>query len=156
MYENYLSHYGIIGMKWGQRRLARGIDRAKARGDYNKATKLKKRLEEEKSIEKMSTSDKLLLSREGVLANQRLIAKGLGKAHRLIKLHGIAAATEFTSEYLANRLQPKNTLDIDMKTGIISGSKTGAIMSMGIETIRMVVSARARARDYMYTKVGQD
>ena len=54
MYENYLVHYGVIGMKWGQRRLTRRINRAKARGDKAKVAKLKNRLAEEKTIEKMN------------------------------------------------------------------------------------------------------
>ena len=153
MYENYLAHYGVIGMKWGQRRLTRRINRAKARGDKTKVAKLKNRLAEEKTIEKMDFSDKFLLSREGVLANQRLIAKGQPKARRLIKLHGMALVTEFTADYVAGRLKPKAGLDIDMTTGKISVNKTNYAISLGIEAAKMAVTGRAR--DFMYSKVGR-
>ena len=46
----YLCHYGIIGMKWGQRRLQKKIANAKAIGDRDKVKKLKERYDQNESI----------------------------------------------------------------------------------------------------------
>ena len=94
---NYLIHYGVIGMKWGQRRLKNRIANAKSIGDKEKVKKLKKRYDENEEINKMKVSDKIFLSREGTLANQRLIAKGQSKVSRLMTLHGINSISSITS-----------------------------------------------------------
>lgn len=154
MYENYLAHYGVIGMKWGQRRLTRRINRAKARGDKTKIAKLKNRLAEEKTIEKMDFSDKFLLSRQGVLANQRLIAKGQSQLRRLLKLHGMALAVSFTADYVGNRLKPEiKSMPISFQNGKMKiDPKIG--IGVGIEAAKVVLTGQAR--DFMYRKVGRD
>lgn len=93
-----LKHYGIIGMHWGIRRLEKKIFKAEKKHDTIKVSKLKKRLIEEKQIDKLKTGDKFNLSREGVLANMRLMAKGESRTKRLLKLHALGIGIRYIGQ----------------------------------------------------------
>lgn len=150
MYENYLAHYGVIGMKWGQRRLQNKIRNAKSIGDKEKVKKYQKRFDENESIRKMKTSDKLFLSREGVLANQRLIAKGQSKVARLITLHGISGLTFTVSG------QVSNAVTAPMLKNIQEGKHTVANI-IGAYGINAATTLGAmKVRDKVYKEIGKD
>ena len=102
----------------------------------------------------MKTSDKLLLSRQGVLANQRLISKGQSQVHRLLKLHGLAVATDFKAGYLAKRIKPNKILDIDVNSGQVFIKKEALAMTVGTKIIKNILTKSSK--DYMYSKIGQN
>lgn len=146
---NYLAHYGVIGMRWGQRRLQNRIANAKSIGNKEKAKKLKKRFDENESIRKMKTSDKIFLSREGVLANQRLIAKGQSKVARLITLHGISSLTFGVSG------QVSNAITSPMIKNIEKGKHQTATILAAYAANTATTIAAMKVRDRVYKELGK-
>lgn len=143
----YLCHYGIIGMKWGQRRLDKKIENALSIGNFEKVSKLSKRYNENESIRKMKTSDKIFLSREGVLANQRLITRGQSQISRMMTLHGInLAASTLTEMAVGPAAAP-------FQKGIAEGKNmvANSLGSIGVGVLGSVIGGRAR--DYAYKQI---
>ena len=152
MYEessNYLKHYGVLGMRWGQRMLQNRITNAKSIGNKEKAKKLQKRFDENKSIRKMKTSDKIFLSREGVLANQRLIAKGQSKVARLVTLHGISTLTFGVSGQISNAITGPMLKQIEKG----KHQTANIIAAYGINAATTV--GAMKVRDKVYKELGK-
>ena len=150
MYANnseYLCHYGIVGMKWGQRRLQKRIANAKAIGNTDKVKKLKERYDQNESMKNMKTSDKLFLSREGVLANQRLLAKGQSKLSRMMTLHGMNILASTLTDMIAG------PASAPFKKGIMEGKNVVAnsLGSISVGAISIVLGGKAR--DYAYKQL---
>lgn len=147
-----LTHYGMIGMKWGIKRLEKRIVKSKRAGDKEKTAVLKNRLGQQKQIQKMAVSDKIFLSREGTLANARLIAKGESKVTRLLKLHGINMVSNATSSHISKtingEIQRSSILD-NLPMGKQVAAKT--IASIGTSVI--VGNGVGAVRDSIYKKM---
>lgn len=103
--EEYLAHYGVLGMKWGIRRLEKKVSRAKASGNTKRVNKLNKRLAEQKQIQKLELHNKLFLTRAATLANIRMMIDGKSTAERLIKLHGINYVTNIGVMQVSGQIQ---------------------------------------------------
>lgn len=143
----YLCHYGIVGMKWGQRRLQKRIANAKAIGNTDKVKKLKERYDQNESITKMNVSDKLFLSREGVLANQRLMKRGESKVNRMIQLHGTSVAVGMITD------AGSKVMESPFKAGLAEG-KHQVANSLGVIGANVIASfLGAKARDAIYKKI---
>lgn len=145
--ENYLIHYGIIGMRWGQRRLQNRIANARSRGNKEKVKKLQKRFDENQEIRKMKISDKIFLSRQGVLANKRLIDKGQSKVSRLLELHGVNAISTSLGSAVTN------AATTPFQRGIMNGEHMVGNSLAKIGTMVIGSIATATARDYVYKQI---
>ena len=114
--EEYLAHYGVLGMKWGIRRLEKKVSRAKASGNSKRVNKLQKRLAEQKKIQKLELHNKLFLTRAGTLANIRMMCEGKSTAERLIKLHGISYVTNMGTMQVVGQIQKSVVSKGEMST----------------------------------------
>ena len=145
---DYLSHYGVVGMRWGQRMLKNRITNAKSIGNKEKAKKLQSRFDENESIRKMKTSEKIFLSREGVLANQRLIAQGQDKVARLMTLHGINSIAGLASNAVGSAAAAP------FNQGLQEGKRTTLNMLGSLGASALASFAAMKVRDNVYKKIG--
>lgn len=127
--EEYLAHYGVLGMKWGIRRLEKKVSRAKASGNTKRVNKLNKRLAEQKQIQKLELHNKLFLTRAATLANIRMMIDGKSTAERLIKLHGINYVTNMGVMQVSGRIQKSVMSNGEMSTKSIATLVGGVALS---------------------------
>ena len=153
MNDDELYHYGVIGMKWGQRRLKRKIKKAGKQGKTDKVAKLKKRLAEEKEIEKLSPINKMFLSREGVKANIRMINKGRSFSQRMVELHGRTVVTSAVASAAGRKVTPTILTKLGAKGDLPAVLKViGASTALSIAT----VGGARLARDASYRMIDDD
>ena len=127
--EEYLAHYGVLGMKWGIRRLEKKVSRAKASGNTKRVNKLNKRLAEQKQIQKLELHNKLFLTRAATLANIRMMIDGKSTAERLIKLHGINYVTNMGVMQVSGQIQKSVMSNGEMSTKSIATLVGGIALS---------------------------
>lgn len=127
--EEYLAHYGVLGMKWGIRRLEKKVSRAKASGNTKRVNKLNKRLAEQKQIQKLELHNKLFLTRAATLANIRMMSDGKSTAERLIKLHGINYVTNMGVMQVNGQIQKSVMSNGEMSTKSIATLVGGIALS---------------------------
>lgn len=127
--EEYLAHYGVLGMKWGIRRLEKKVSRAKASGNTKRVNKLNKRLAEQKQIQKLELHNKLFLTRAATLANIRMMIDGKSTAERLIKLHGINYVTNMGVMQVNGQIQKSVMSNGEMSTKSIATLVGGLALS---------------------------
>lgn len=127
--EEYLAHYGVLGMKWGIRRLEKKVSRAKASGNTKRVNKLNKRLAEQKQIQKLELHNKLFLTRAATLANIRMMIDGKSTAERLIKLHGINYVTNMGVMQVNGQIQKSVMSNGEMSTKSLATLVGGIALS---------------------------
>ena len=77
--DDFLAHYGVIGMKWGMRRqakLSQKIDKAKSEGNSKKVDKLKKRKAFVDNVQNLNAT-KATQKRVAQLSTGKAIAQSL-------------------------------------------------------------------------------
>ena len=95
----------------------------------------------------MDVGDKIFLSREGVLANQRLMKRGVSKFNRMIQLHGTTLAvgilTDAGSEVVSSPFQ----------AGLAKGEHqvANSLAVIGTNVVGNIVGAKVR--DNIYKKI---
>lgn len=96
-YNNYLTHHGVKGMKWGVRRNRRKS--ANVHEDYSRAHS-KKRVEEMSDKELRERNNRLQMERQYNELNKKKVSKGRKWATGVVVAAATTVATGYATTYM--------------------------------------------------------
>lgn len=135
-YDNYLYHYGVIGMKWGVQKQRKASIKAAKQKANKKAEIANKRIDAKKKVDKYGSKKKAvekMTSNANKAAEARQVLKqGAGIA---ASLHSIMEITTYANAVAA--------ADIFAKTGFITGASLAGGLPIPVYSLMAAGGAAA-------------